>query len=201
MKRTAPRLVGSFALALWLAPAGPVLAQAAPAPPKPLHVRSSAEVRNDPAVANCRQLAARRVDSTQDSVSTVVEKAMFELRTEVILDAVARCRVALALYPNEPDVIVAHYNASEALLTIMLGMKFPDSEEAAFAIALETARQQTAGFGLMLVAFYVASAYEYGIGTKPDLAEATKWYGVAANAGDPISKRELTRLQTSGPAK
>jgi len=201
MKGALAHTVLSLALAFWFAPATSVLAQNAPAPPKPLHVRSSPEVRNDPAVTNCRQLAARRVDSTQDSVSTVVEKAMFELRTEVVLDAVARCRVALALYPNEPDVIVAHYNASEALLTILLGMKFPDSEETAFTIALETARQQTAGFGLTLVAFYVASAYEYGIGTKPDLAEAIKWYGVAANAGDPISKRELTRLQASGAAR
>jgi TPR repeat protein len=46
-----------------------------------------------------------------------------------------------------------------------------------------------------LLGFYLGSAYEYGVGTRPDRAAAMKWYAFAAEAGDPISKRELMRLQ------
>ena len=201
MKAATRHLARLLALALGLAPATHGLAQTTPTQPKPLHVRSSPKVRSDPAVKACRDLAARRTGAVQDSVTTVVEKAMYEFRTEIVFDAVVRCRVALALYPNEPDVIVAHYTASEALLILLLGIKFQDSEEEAFAFALQAARSQTGGLMRAMSTFYVASAYEYGIGVQPDLAEAAKWYGVAANDGDPISKRELARLQTSGAPK
>jgi hypothetical protein len=177
----------------------PALAQNAAL--KPLPVRSSAEVRNDPLVKSCRQLAARRTEDASDSITTAVEKAMYEFRMEIVADALARCRLALARYPAEPDVIIAHYTASEAVHILLLGLKFPDSEEESFAMALEAARSQTGGFLLKMAAFYVASAYEYGVGTKPDLAEAAKWYAAAANDGDPISKRELARLQASGATK
>jgi TPR repeat protein len=50
-----------------------------------------------------------------------------------------------------------------------------------------------------MMGFFLGSAYEYGVGTRPDRAAAMKWYAVAAEAGDPISKRELARLQGAKP--
>lgn len=169
---------------------------------KPLHVESSPEVLNDPVVKSCRLLAARRMDPKLDAMTTAVEKASYEFRVEIVFDAVATCRAALARYPSDPKVIIAEYNASEALSVLALGLKFPDSEKDALAMVLEAAGKET-GTGVVrqLLTFYLASAYEYGVGTLPDRAAAMKWYAEAAAAGDPISKRELARLQTSGPAK
>jgi TPR repeat protein len=58
---------------------------------------------------------------------------------------------------------------------------------------------QDGGMLKQALAFYVASAYQYGVGTRPDRAAAMKWYAVAADAGDPISRRELARLQAARP--
>jgi hypothetical protein len=165
-----------------------------------LHVGSPASVLNDPVVKRCRLLAARRTDPNLDSLTTAVEKAAMEFRLEPVLDAVATCRAALAAHPNEPKVIIAHYNASEALSVLALGLKFPDSEEEALALALKAAANETGG-GIVtkMLGFYLGSAYDYGVGTRPDRVAAMKWYAVAAEAGDTISRRELARLQAAKP--
>jgi TPR repeat protein len=174
---------------------------------RPLHPNSPASVLNDPAVQRCRLLAGRRADPKLDSMSTGVERAaaMFEL--EPVFDAVAACRAALARYPNEPKVIIAESNASDYLSTMMLGLKFPDSDEQAFALVLQVGnaalssanRPSNDAMFRQMEGFYLGSAYEYGVGTKPDRAAAMKWYAFAADAGDAISKRELARLQGAKP--
>jgi TPR repeat protein len=88
---------------------------------------------------------------------------------------------------------------SEALSVLALGLKFPDSEEEALALALKAAANETDGIIKQMLGFYLGSAYEYGVGTKPDGAAAMKWYAVAAAGGDAISRRELTRLQAAKP--
>ena len=121
----------------------------------------------------------------------------FDLQT--IFEAVASCRAALALYPTAPKVIIAHYNASEALSALILGFRFPDSEELAFEQVLQMTKEKvTSATSKQSLAFFLGSAYEYGVGTKTNLSAAMKWYAVGAEAGDPVSKRELTRLQSAG---
>jgi TPR repeat protein len=164
-----------------------------------LHVDSPPAVLDDPVVKRCRLLAARRTDPDVAPMLTAVEQAAQELRFEPVFDAVATCRAALAAHPNEPKVIIAHYNASEALSLLALGVKLPDSEAEALAFALHEAANESEDMGKQLLAFYIASAYEHGIGTKPDRAAAMKWYAVGAEAGDAISKRELARLQAAKP--
>jgi hypothetical protein len=191
--RCAPLVVLALALT-WDAA---VLAQPAPASGG-LHVTSPPAVLNDPTVMRCRMLAARRVDPKLDSISTAVETAAMMFNLGPVFDAVSVCRAALATYPNEPKVIIAHYNASEALSILALGLKFPDSEEQALALALQAAQkpENSTGLGGQMLGFFLGSAYEYGVGTKPDRPAAMKWYALAAAAGDPISKRELARLQS-----
>jgi hypothetical protein len=174
---------------------------------QPLHVNSPPAVLNDPVVQRCRLLAARRVDPKLDSLTTAVEKAAMMFELEPVFDAVATCRAALARYPNEPKVIIAHYNASDALSTLLLGLKFPDSDEQAFALVLQIgnaalssdSKPSNDAMFSQMAGFYLGSAYEYGVGTKPDRAAAMKWYAFAADAGDAISRRELARLQGVKP--
>jgi hypothetical protein len=168
------------------------------APEEGLHVSSPPRVLQDPLVMHCRQLAARRVDPKLDSMTTAVELAAYQFQLEPIFDAVAACRAALSLYPNEPKVIIAHYNASEALTVLALGLKFPDDEVEIFALArlaTQGGPDTIRGIEGQILAFFLGSAYEYGVGTKRDRAEAMKWYAAGAAAGDPIAKRELARLQ------
>jgi hypothetical protein len=200
----APRRVcwiASALVAIALACSPSAVAQAPPgAMQDGLHVGSPASVLNDPVVKRCRLLAARRTDPNLDSLTTAVERAAMEFRLEPVFDAVATCRAALKAYPNEPKVIIAHYNASEALSILALGLKFPDSEQEALGLALKAAAgEQGGGIVKQMLGFYLGSAYEYGVGTEPDRAVAMKWYAVAAEAGDAISKRELARLRATRP--
>jgi TPR repeat protein len=199
--RLAHRLTSAAILAAALAAGLPAGAQTASEPvAQGLHIGSPPSVLNDPMVKHCRELAARRMDPNLDSLTTAVDKAAMTLNLEPVLDAVATCRAALARFPNEPKVIIAQYNASESLSLLALGLKFPDSEEQALALVQQAiAKEKSAGIATRMLGFYLGSAYEYGVGTKPDRAAATKWYAVAAEAGDAISKRELARLQSAKP--
>jgi hypothetical protein len=192
------RLAPLMGLASALAWCPAVRGQSALPPAKNgLHVGSPPAVLNDPIVKACRMLAARRTDPKVTPGASAVEVAVMQFELEPVFDAVAKCRAALAVYPNEPKVIIAHDNASEALSTMALGLSFPDLEEEAFDLALRSAAdpKNASGFGARLLGFYLGSAYEFGVGTKPDRASAMTWYQIAADAGDPISRRELARLQ------
>jgi TPR repeat protein len=201
--RLAP--VALIAAVLACGAAAAVTSTPASAQEQGLHVDSPPAVLNDPIVQRCRLLAARRTDPKINALTTAVEEAAMRLQLEPVFDGVATCRAALARYPNEPKVIIAHYNASESMSMLIFGIRFPDSEEAAFALVLQLAEKApsaaTKGDGMFrqMMAFYLGSAYEYGVGTRPDRAAALKWYALAAEAGDAISKRELARLQAAKP--
>ena len=166
-----------------------------------LHIGSPPKVLNDPIVKRCRVLAARRMDPSENSMTSAVEKATAILDVELVFDAVAACRAALMAYPNEPQVIIAHYNAMEILSAIVLGANFPDSNAQAHSLALREAEkaENATGFGARMFGFFLGSAYEYGVGINADRLAAIRWYAVAARAGDPISQREMTRLQRTLP--
>jgi hypothetical protein len=174
-------------------------AQSAPRANQGLNIESPSVVLNDPTVKRCRLLAGRRTDPQLDSITTAVDKAAAVFDFKIVHDAVATCRAALATYPTEPKVIIAHSNASDALSVLALGIRFPDSNELAFDVILKGTKtwQTSPNLIKQTLSFFHASAYEYGVGTKPNLSEAEKWYAVAAEAGDPISKRELMRLRGS----
>ena len=183
---------------------GPLRAQPATVgPAHGLRTRSPAAVLADPRVHRCRELAARRAANGPSftSLDTVVEKAAILFELEPVFDGVASCRAALAAFPTEPSVVIPHFTAAESLSVLAFGMAFPDEDEALLRIALKTAadkKENMSGLSGQLFGFFLGSAYEYGIGTPPDRAAALKWYGVAAEAGDPVSRRELTRLR-GGP--
>ena len=196
VRKSARRHAALALLAPALACALTLLARPAPAAAAGLHTSSPPEVLNDPVVKRCRVLAARRMDPNGDSVSTAVETAAMMFNLEPVFDAVAACRAALAIYPNEPKVIVPHATASDTLSLLALGLKFPDSEAKQLALALETVKTEApSGIVGRTLGFFLGSAYEYGVGAEHDRAAALKWYAFAADAGDPIAKRELARLQ------
>lgn len=151
----------------------------------------------DPQVRECRRLAARRAHpEIEDSVTAKVDLAAGVFDLDVVFDAVANCRAALAAYPQDRGLIIAANNAEEALAMLVLGLKFPDAEEARFEQALRAADKEAgSAFGKRMFGFFLGSAYEHGVGTQPDVTAAMKWYAIAADAGEPISQRELTRLQ------
>ncbi len=166
-----------------------------------LRVESPPSVLADPTVRRCRLMAVRGVDPAANAGSSPVETAASYFRVEPVFDAVATCRAALAAYPSEPAVIIAQYNASEALKMLALGLKLPDREDEVFGLALSAADGSGIASGLVaqLVAFLIASDYEWGVGTKPDRQAAMKWYARAAQAGSRIAEREFKRLQVANP--
>jgi hypothetical protein len=113
----------------------------------------------------------------------------------VVLDALAKCRIALRAFPAEPKVIVAHYNAAFTLSVLLFGFKeFPATDEDAALKAQAIAAGNENDFIKRIAYFFLGSACEYGVGTPLDLQEAAKWYGMAAAAGDTIAARELSRI-------
>jgi hypothetical protein len=133
-------------------------------------------VLSDPIVKACRLLAARRTDPKVTPGASAVEVAatMFEL--EPVFDAVTRCRAALAVYPNEPKVIIAHYNASEALTMMAFGLSFPDPEEKAFDLALRSAAEPKNASGLS------------GRGTRLPPTRVTRSRGASSRDCKPTSR-------------
>ena len=89
----------------------------------------------------------------------------------VVLDALAKCRLALRAFPAEPKVIVA---PAFTLSVLLFGFKeFPETDED----AVRKARTIAAGdenFVKRVANFFLGSACEYGIGTPLDLQEAAQ---------------------------
>jgi TPR repeat protein len=124
---------------------------------------------------------------------------MFDL--PIVFDTAATCRQALSAHPSDRALIIAENNASLSLSLITRGVGFPDSDEEAVLQALRDAENKCnlSRLEVEALGFYLGSAYEYGVGARHDRTEAAKWYAMAAQAGDPISKRELARLQSARP--
>lgn len=112
-----------------------------------------------------------------------------------LTEAAAECRAALAAFPAEPKVIIAHYNAMEAIHLILFGINsMPDTDATAVAKVRALGADGSLGFLATLIGIYLGTAYEYGVGTPADASEAASWYRKAAEAGDPTATRELARL-------
>jgi TPR repeat protein len=184
------------ALAIFAVVVLDLMGTAASAQPPP-----TPKLSENPHVERCLFLGLRRQDPKLSAIVTHVEEAAFILDTAGVTEAVAQCRAALAAFPAEPKVIIAHYNAVEAMMMLLFGIKeFPASDEAAVAIALKQARAPS-GVLSNLAWFYLGSAYTYGIGTAADTAEAVRWYRRAADAGNEAAKRELARLEAGAQPK
>jgi hypothetical protein len=177
-----------YALALTLA-AGPAAAQSSW-----FGAEQTAAV-TDPRAAACLSLALGDPDPAQGINPNGLAGAAERFEVAVVLDALAKCRIALRAFPAEPKVIVAHYNVAFTLSVLLFGFKeFPETDED----AVRKARAIAAGdenFVKRIAYFFLGSACEYGIGTPLDLQEAAQWYGMAAAAGDDISARELGRIR------
>lgn len=148
----------------------------------------------DPRAAACLSLALTKPGAAEglntNGLADVGER--FELTA--VFDALATCRIALRAFPAEPKVIVAHYNAAFTLAVLLFGFnEFPQTDEDAVLKAREMAAGDDS-FAKRMADFFLGSACEYGVGTPVDLQEAAKWYGLAANAGDTVAKRELSRI-------
>lgn len=110
-----------------------------------------------------------------------------------VTEGLATCRAAWAAFQTEPKVIIAHYNAVEAISLLLFGMKeMPSTDEEGVAKARALGADDRL-FG-KLVGIYLGTAYEYGVGAAADATEAARWYRKAADAGDPTGRRELERL-------
>lgn len=175
------------ALALTLA-AGPAAAQSSW-----FGAEQTAAV-TDPRAAACLSLALGDPDPAEGINPNGLAGAAERFEVAVVLDALAKCRIALRAFPAEPKVIVGQYNAAFTLSVLLFGFKeFPETDED----AVRKARAIAAGdenFVKRIAYFFLGSACEYGIGTPLDLQEAAKWYRMAADAGDDISARELARI-------
>ena len=177
-----------YALALTLA-AGPAAAQSTW-----FGAKQSAAV-DDPKAVACLALAlGGPVDAQDIDPPNGLARAAAQFNVSVVIDAVAKCRIALHAFPAEPKVIVAHYNAAYTLSVLLFGFNdFPKTDED----AVQKARAIAAGddsFVKRMAYFFLGSACEYGVGTPLDPQEAAKWYGMAAAAGDKISERELAQI-------
>jgi len=151
---------------------------------------------NDPKATACVSLALGTHDPPYDFSQNLLEGAAARFDMPAVEDALATCRIALRAFPDEPKVIVAHFNAALTLSMLLFGFKdVPPTDEDAVRKARAIAEGADASrFEKQMTGFFLGSAYEYGVGTPPDPHEAAKWYGVAADAGDKISEGELARL-------
>ncbi len=195
------KLAITAAMTLLLALSTAPRAQPEPTPASDgLHTRSPQSVLDDPIVQRCRSLAVtRRRNDRLFQTEVEIAGYMFDLPT--VFDAAAVCRQALTAHPTDRTLIIAENNASFFLSLITLGVGFPDSDEEAVLQALRNVENKgnRSRLEMQALGFYLGSAYEYGVGIRHDRTEAAKWYAMAAQAGDPISKRELARLQGAQP--
>ncbi|MDP1591630.1 MAG: SEL1-like repeat protein [Prosthecobacter sp.] len=149
------------------------------------------------AAARCADSALRK----EGRDITPLNNSFALLNLEPIFEAVADCRFALRAMPTDKQMIIAEHFAGEALTILVIGMKAPTDAEAIFASAMrECAKvQRTDTFQQRFCAFFMGSAYEYGVGVKADSNIAWKWYLLAGQTGSKIALREAARLEQSLP--
>ena len=108
------------------------------------------------------------VDAQDIDPPNGLARAAAQFNVSVVIDAVAKCRIALHAFPAEPKVIVAHYNAAYSLSVLLFGFNdFPKTDED----AVQKARAIAAGdenFVKGIAYFFLGSACEYCIGTALD---------------------------------
>jgi len=82
------------------------------------------------------------------------------------------------------------------LLAIFLSVSGAPADEAGLKEAQERLLQvqlAQAMKGDPRAQYYLGEMYEQGLGTRPNIDEAFKWYAKAAQKGDPWAKRKLAR--------
>lgn len=149
---------------------------------------------DDPRAAACVSLALGKPDPANGFDQNALTDVAATFNVTPVLDALATCRIALRAFPAEPKVIVGHYNAAFTLAVLLFGFNdFPKTDEDAVQKARIIAEGDQ-NLAKRMAYFFLGSACEYGVGTSLDLQEAAKWYRMAADAGDKISERELSRI-------
>lgn len=153
---------------------------------------------SDPRVTRCLFLGLRRQDPALDGITAHVEKSAMLFEIAGVTEAVAACRAAIEALPAEPKVIIAHYNAVEAISLLLFGFKdMPSTDEDGIAKARALAAKETGSIFGKLIGMYLGTAYEYGVGVAADKTQAIRWYRQAADAGDANAKKELDRLSAA----
>ncbi len=130
-------------------------------PAQGLKLESPPAVLNDPKVLACRLLAAPGMDSKLENEMSAVEYAAARFEVVPVLKAVAACREALLRYPEEPDVVVGEYSATEALKTLLFGYKHhtkTNAELLQLALKEQSALTESSVFR-SAYNFYIASSY------------------------------------------
>lgn len=96
-------------------------------------------------------------------------------------------------------MIIAEHLAAEALTVFAVGISAPTNDVAIYArVVQECAKaQQSQKLTQRICAFYMGSAFEYGVGVKADKNIAWKWYLLAGQAGSEIALREAARVEQS----
>jgi TPR repeat protein len=158
----------------------------------------------DARVTRCLQMALRRENPKLPPTETVVERAAMMFEIPVVLDGFAACRLALAAFPAEPKVVIAEYNAAEMMRLLVFGVSDvprTDAEAVARLRARSGQLDRKDRFLTPAIGMFLGSAYEFGIGTSADHAEAARWYGLAADAGSQVARRELDRMLAASGAR
>lgn len=134
-------------------------------------------------------------------MTTPLNDAFALLQIERVFEIAADCRFALQAAPTEKRIIIAEYLAAEALTILAVGVKAPTNDAAIYASVVQECSkvQQAQKMMQSICAFYMGSAYEYGVGVKADKGVAWKWYLLAGQAGSKIALREASRLEQSLP--
>jgi TPR repeat protein len=153
----------------------------------------------DARVKRCLFMALRRENPKLDAATTTVDQAFSLFDIPVVLDGFTSCRVAFAAFPAEPKVVIAHYNAVEAVAVLLFGIREMPRNEVdwvtkARALAAEQMQPGKFHYWTQLFGVFLGSANEFGIGTSVNIEEAAKWYRVAVDAGSEVARRELNRM-------
>ncbi|MFG1413964.1 SEL1-like repeat protein [Xanthobacter sp. VTT E-85241] len=154
--------------------------------------KNAGSAGNDPAALKCIHMA---VDGSQ-GLSNALFNALNAFKFELITEIVANCRAVAAEFPNDKRLIVAGFQSTFYITSMAIGVpEIKDGQIIPEKSISQLESQTSSATDLKNVGFYIASAYEYGIGAPQSKQEAEKWYAKAAAAGDKVSERELARLQ------
>lgn len=147
------------------------------------------------AAAQCMDDALRK----EGRATTPLSDASALLQIERVFATAADCRFALQAMPADKRMIVAEHLAAEALTILAVGVNGPTNDKAIYARVVQECGkvQQSQKIMQSICAFYMGSAFEYGVGVKADRNIAWKWYLLAGQAGSEIASREAARLEQS----
>ena len=161
----------------------------------PINAQAQAPRSSSDVAAQCADAVLRK----EGRAITPLNDAFGLLQIERVFEIAADCRLALQAAPTDKRIIIAEYLAAEALTMLAAGVKAPTNDAAIFASVVQECGKVQQSHKMMqsICAFYMGSAYEYGVGVKADKDVAWKWYLLAGEAGSKIALREAARLEQS----